>query len=316
MLRSGVALVVASVPEGMVATTTHAIGVNALRQKDVVVRRLDAIETMAAVNVVCFDKTGTLTENRMSVAEAAREIADLFLHTEDLGRLAHAVEQGRTTHANIRKSLRFILSTNSSEVLLMLAAAAFGLGEGLTPMQLLWINVITDVLPGIGLALEGADPRALEQGPPSPDLPIIGDGEIAVLLSEGATLAGGALIAAAYGAHRFGANSPHMRSMTFSSLVGAQLQHVLACRTPGEYFFQRTDLQANPTLTKILIGAFALQVGAYAIPPLRRALDLASVGLSAAAISALSSVLPSLITLWRTSKPAQPALSQLLEVRT
>ena len=128
---------------------------------------------------------------------AAREVADLFLHTEDLGRLAHAVEQGRTTHANIRKSLRFILSTNCSEVLLMFAVAAFGLGEGR-------INVITDVLPGIGLAVEETDPHALEKGPPSPDLPIIADGEIGVLLSEGATLAAGA----AYGAHRFGANSP------------------------------------------------------------------------------------------------------------
>lgn len=244
---------------------------------------------------------------------AAREVADLFLHTEDLGRLAHAVEQSRTTHANIRKSLRFILSTNSSEVLLMLAVAAFGLGEGLTPMQLLWINVITDVLPGIGLAVEGADPRALEKGPPSPDLPIIGDNEIGILLSEGATLAAGALITAAYGAHLFGANSPHMRSMTFSSLVAIQLQHVLACRTPGENIFQRTDLQGNPTLTKILIGAFALQVGAYAIPPLRRALELTPVGLSAGVITAFLSILPSLITLWRTCKPAQPALSQLLE---
>ena len=244
---------------------------------------------------------------------AAREVADLFLHTEDLGRLAHAVEQGRTTHANIRKSIRFLLSTNSSEVLLMLAVAAFGLGEGLTPMQLLWINVVTDVLPGIGLAVEGADPRALERGPPSPDLSIIGDGEIGVLLAEGATLAAGALIAAAYGAHRFGANSPHMRSMTFSSLVAIQLQHALACRTPGENIFQRVDLQANPTLTKILIGAFALQVGAHTIPSLRRALELAPVGLSAGAITALSSVLPSLVTLWRTCKPAPPALSQLLE---
>src|SRR5262249_20305180 len=136
---------------------------------------------------------------------AAREVADIFLNTEDLTRLAQAVEQGRTTHANIRKSLRFILSTNTSEVLLMLAAAALGFGEGLSPMQLLWINIVTDVLPGIGLAVESPDQRALEQGPPPPELPILGEGELAALLTEGATLATGALLAGIWGASRFGA---------------------------------------------------------------------------------------------------------------
>lgn len=234
----------------------------------------------------------------------AREVADLYLHTDDLGRLAHAVEQGRTTHANIRKSLRFILSTNSSEVLLMLAAAAFGLGEALTPTQLLWTNIITDVLPGIGLAVEEADPRALERGPPSPDLPLLGEGEIGGLLAEGVTLAAGALLAGGYGAYRFGANSHHMRSMTFGSLVAAQLQHAIACRTPGENLFQQTDLKANPTLTKILIGSFALQGAAYFIPSLRSSLGLAPIGMSGAMVTALSSVLPSLITLMRTRKEA------------
>ena len=234
---------------------------------------------------------------------AAREVADLFLHTEDLGRLALAVEQGRTTHANIRKSLRFILSTNSSEVMLMLAATALGLGEGLTPIQLLWINIVTDVLPGIGLAVEEADPLALEKGPASPELPLLGDSEIGVLLSEGATLAAGALLAGTYGAIRFGANSHQMRSMTFGSLVSAQLQHALACRAPGENIFQRTDLKSNPILTKILIGSFVLQAGAYFVAPLRRALGLAPIGFGAGVITAFSSVLPSLVTLWRCTGP-------------
>jgi Ca2+-transporting ATPase len=246
---------------------------------------------------------------------AAREVADLFLQTEDLGQLAHAVEQGRTTHANIRKSLRFILSTNSSEVLLMLAAAGLGLGEGLTPTQLLWINVITDVLPGIGLAVEEADPRALETGPPSPDLPLLGEGEVGGLLTEGVTLAAGALLADSYGAYRFGANSHHMRSMTFGSLVAAQLQHAIACRTPGENPFQRTDLKANPTLTKILFASFALQAVAYVIPSLRRTLGLAPIGISGAIVTALSSVLPSLITLFRTRKVPAATFPQFDEER-
>jgi len=240
---------------------------------------------------------------------AAREVADLFLHTEDLGRLAQAIEQGRTTHANIRKSLRFILSTNASEILLMLAATALGLGEGLTPMQLLWVNIISDVFPGIGLAVEESDPRVLERPPPPPDLPILGEFDIGVLLTEGATLSAGALLAAGYGAYRFGANSHHMRSMAFGSLVAAQLQHAIACRTPGENPFQRTDLKPNPLLRNILLGSFALQGGAYFIPALRRALGLAPIGVSGALVTAITSILPSLITLWRTSK--EPAVRDI-----
>jgi Ca2+-transporting ATPase len=244
---------------------------------------------------------------------AAREVADIFLHTEDLTRLAQAVEQGRTTHANIRKSLRFILSTNTSEVLLMLAAVALGFGEGLTPMQLLWINIVTDVLPGIGLAVESPDQRALERGPPPPELPILGEGELATLLTEGATLAAGSLLAGLWGASRFGANSQHMRSMMFGSLVAAQLQHAVACRIPGENIFQRSDVKANPVLTAILAGSLALQGASYFVPPLRKSLGLAPVGLAGAAVMTASSVLPSLITLWRTRKSSSVGIEDHLE---
>src|SRR5437870_9482551 len=70
MLKAAVALAVAAVPEGLptLATTTLAIGVEQMRRREVLVRRLDAIETLAAVNVIAFDKTGTLTQNQMSAA--------------------------------------------------------------------------------------------------------------------------------------------------------------------------------------------------------------------------------------------------------
>jgi Ca2+-transporting ATPase len=233
---------------------------------------------------------------------AAREVADIFLDTEELAHLADAVEQGRTTHANIRKSLRFILSTNSSEVLLMLAASAFGLGEGLTPLQLLWINALTDVLPGIGLALEAPDPHALERGPPSPELPLLGERDVAALLGEGTTLAAGGLLAGLYAAARFGAGSAQMQSAIFGSLVGGQLLHALACRSPGENLLERSALKPNPTLTRILAGSFAAQAGAFLLPPLRRTLGLTALGLADALVVAAAGILPAVVTLSRTRR--------------
>ena len=87
-------------------------------------------------------------------AEAAREIADIVLQTQELAAIARAIETGRATYDNIRTATRYLLGTNLSEILFVLAATAAGSAEPLTPFQLLWINLVSDVLPGIGLACE------------------------------------------------------------------------------------------------------------------------------------------------------------------
>src|SRR5258707_1356112 len=130
---------------------------------------------------------------------AAREIAHAFIASDDLSGLLAAVEQGRTTHANIRKAIRYLLSTNLSEVLLMLASTVLGTGATLTPMQLLWINLVTDVLPGLGLALEPAEKDTMRRAPTSADATIVGTRDLTGLVGEAAMLTIGPLIAAAGG---------------------------------------------------------------------------------------------------------------------
>ena len=96
---------------------------------------------------------------------AAREVADVFFASDDLGMLPVAIERGRATYANIRKAIHYILSSNTSEVMLMLAGTGAGGTEMLSPIQLLWINLISDVLPAIGLAMEPPDPDVMEHSP-------------------------------------------------------------------------------------------------------------------------------------------------------
>src|SRR6267142_255316 len=106
--------------------------------------------------------------DRLSAAElglAAREVADVFFATEDLAALPMAIERGRATYENIRRAIHYVLSTNGSEIALMLAGTAVGMGEMLAPMQLLWINLVSDVLPAIGLALEPPDAGVMRQPP-------------------------------------------------------------------------------------------------------------------------------------------------------
>ena len=100
-----------------------------------------------------------------SGVDAARGIADIVLLDDDLASLADAIERGRTVAINIRKSIRYLVATNLSEIIFMLVAAAAGQRHPLSPIQLLWINLLTDVLPALGLAMEPADPDLMTRPP-------------------------------------------------------------------------------------------------------------------------------------------------------
>jgi len=84
-----------------------------------------------------------------------------------------AVSQGRTIYNNIRKSVHFLLSTNLSEIVVMLLANLGGLGQPLNAMQLLWLNLVTDIFPGLALALEPSEPDVLQVPPRHADEAIV-----------------------------------------------------------------------------------------------------------------------------------------------
>jgi Ca2+-transporting ATPase len=220
-------------------------------------------------------------------AEAAREVADVVLQTDDLLAMAVAVERGRATYTNVRKSIRYLLSTNLSEILVVLAATAIGIGEVLSPMQLLWINLISDVLPGLGLAFEAPEADAMRRGPRPADEPIVRRADLGRLAGEAAVIGAGALGACAYGVFRYGAASAQVRTLTFSSLVTAQLLHALTCRSASHGLFEAGNLPTNRTLTLTLVLSFLAQAGVFLVPGLRGALGLAPLrALDAIAVAA------------------------------
>src|SRR6202030_2597728 len=119
-----------------------------------------------------------------SATDVARGIADIVLVGDDLSPLSLAFERGRSVHVNIRRATRYLVATNLSEIALMLFATASGVARPLSPAQLLWINLLTDVLPAMGLALEPPDP-GLMAGPllPAP-APILSGADLPLLARD------------------------------------------------------------------------------------------------------------------------------------
>ncbi len=173
--------------------------------------------------------------------------------------LAPAEETGRTTRRNIRKILRYLISTNLSEILLVVAGTSIGMGAPLTPMQLLWINLISDVLPGIGLAMEALEHDVLRQAPKEEDSALMPGRELGSLAAQAAIMGGAAMTAGLFGASRYGLNSAQARTMTFESLVTTQLLHAITSRSDAEGIFVPRSRPPDHALSLIIGGSMVVQ---------------------------------------------------------
>jgi len=246
---------------------------------------------------------------------AAREVADVFFAGEDLQMLPLAIERGRGTYTNIRRAVHYMLSTNTSEILLMLAGAAAGFGEMLSPMQLLWINLISDVLPAIGLAMEPPEPDAMERGPTDANEPMVRRDQMGRLGTEAGILTASAFGAGLYGAMRYGLNSPQARTLAFGSLATSQLLHALAYRSSRRSVFELGGLSSSPRLLGIIGGSLAAQLAAMLVPGVRNALGVAPIGLLDAMAMAAGGLAPFLISEAGRAKGTAPVALHGLHFR-
>jgi Ca2+-transporting ATPase len=208
--------------------------------------------------------------------DVAREVADIVLAGDDLNGIVEAIRLGRATYANIRKVLRYLVSTNASETLTMLGAALVGGGAPLTPMQLLWLNLVTDSLPALALGLEPPDPDILERPPHDPGAPILTPGDFRRILREGTVIGAAAL--GGYFLCGGAASGARASTITFHGLTMAQLLHAISSRSESHGIIAELNRPPNPLLYGSLALSTALQVAAQFIPVTRGLLGLASIG--------------------------------------
>ncbi len=229
-----------------------------------------------------------------SGTDVAREVADIILEEDNLEILIKALEEGRVTYSNIKKSVHFFLSTNLTEIQVMFAAMALGIGFPLNVMQLLWINIISDIFPGLALSREKPPADLMNIPPRDSDAALFSADDFKRMLIESSIITTGSLGAYGYGLFRYRAGA-QASSLAFQSLTIGQLMHAFSCRSRNRSIFDRQQLPPNPALSWSVGGSLALQVLTMMVPGLRNFLGVTRLSLMDTAVIGLSSVMPFII---------------------
>ena len=239
----------------------------------------DAPALKAAEVGIAMGQTGT---------DVAREVADIVLEDDNLATAIAAVSQGRTIYNNIKKALHFLLATNLSEIMVMVVANLLGIGQPLNAIQLLWLNLVTDIFPGLALGLEAPEPNVLDVSPRAPDTAIIDRTDFQRLVIEASIISLFTIMAYGYSIANYGVGS-HSSTVAFMSLVTAQLLHAFSCRSDRPFW--QIKLKPNHYLTLALGISLSLQFICLIIPSLGSLLKIATVNgldLTMIAIAALT----------------------------
>jgi Ca2+-transporting ATPase len=217
--------------------------------------------------------------------DIARAVADVVLARDDLPAIVEAVAEGRRLHDNVRRAIDYLVATNMSEVLVMLLGGLAQEGP-LSPLQLLWLNMLTDVVPALALATEPAEPGVLDRPPRDPAAPLFGGDDYLRLGRSAVEMTAAALGAWTLGVLRRPAGA-EPAAMAFTALATAQILHTRACRARADQ-----DRPHNPVLSRAMAGTAALQIAALSLGPLRAALSLRSTRPGHLALAAIAGGLP------------------------
>jgi P-type Ca2+ transporter type 2C len=229
-----------------------------------------------------------------------REAADIVLADDNFASIVAGIREGRGIFDNIRKSLLYLLGGNAGELALMLAAALIGLPGPLLPLQILWINLVTDGLPALALVMDPPDGDTLRRPPRRPDESMLGRPEWALIGGTGLALAGTTLGVFAWTlAHR---DLHQARTLAFATLVFGHVVMSLAFRNRSKLLWEIGPL-TNLRLVGVVAVSALLQAGILLTSVGQRLFQIAAVSRGAVGIAALLGLIP--VTLLEVGKLAR-----------
>ncbi|MFR7988553.1 MAG: calcium-translocating P-type ATPase, PMCA-type [Anaerotignum lactatifermentans] len=203
-----------------------------------------------------------------SGTEVAKGASDLILTDDNFATIVEAVREGRGIYDNIRKAVHFLLSSNIGEILTIFVAMLLGWVAPLLPIQLLWVNLVTDSLPAIALGMEPAEENIMERPPRKNTGSLFGDGLGGRILLEGVMIGVLALLAFGIGHVYFDQENGYAvgRTMAFAVLSLSQLVHAFNMR--GEGSLGKLPFCSNKWLLMAFVVGATLQCVVIMMPPL------------------------------------------------
>jgi Ca2+-transporting ATPase len=188
----------------------------------------------------------------------------MVLLDDNFATIVNAVRYGRRLYDNIRKFVRYAVTTNSAEVLTIFLAPFLGLPIPLLPTHILWINLITDGLPALALTAEPAERGVMRRPPRPPQESLFSHGMWQHMVWVGLLMAGLTLFAQAWAYHT---GSSHWQTMAFTVITISQLGHVMAIRSEKESLFS-IGIFSNKPLALAVVVTFMLQMATIYVPAL------------------------------------------------
>jgi len=225
----------------------------------------------------------------MTGTEVTREAADIVLADDDFASIVAAVREGRGIFDNIRKTLVFLLAGNAGELVVMVVAAIAGLPFPLLPLQLLWVNLVTDGLPALALVLDPVDEDALARPARDPEEPILGRAEwrtiaVTAILQGGVTLG---VFVWALGSR----DLVEARNLAFSTLVFGEVLRAFAARSPTRVFFE-VGVFSNVRLLVVTVLTVVMQLAIHHSPAMQRLFRVGELSIEDCALAILLGLIP------------------------
>jgi Ca2+-transporting ATPase len=194
--------------------------------------------------------------------DVSKESADMILLDDNFATIVAAVREGRRVYDNIRRFVRYATTSNSGEIWTIFLAPFFGLPIPLLPIHILWINLVTDGLPGLALAAEPAEKDVMRRPPRPPQESVFAQGLGAQIIWVGLLMAACSLGTQAWAIHL---GNGHWQTMVFTVLCVTQLANVLALRSERQSLF-RQGLLSNRPLFGAVVLTVALQFAVIYVP--------------------------------------------------
>lgn len=225
----------------------------------------------------------------ISGTDVAKSASDIILTDDNFATIVYAVKEGRTIYDNIKKTVKFLLSTNIGEILTVMFGIIFGRVAPLTAIELLWINLVTDSFPAIALGFEKPESDIMMRPPINPKQGIFSRGMWAEITIEGLMIGALALFAHAIGLV-ITQNETIARTMAFFVLAMSQLTHAFNMRSSKSVI--KEGLFKNKYLLVSYLVGVILQLSLIYIPPVANLFNICALNIGYILISFTLSLMP------------------------